>query len=231
MDETLPHGTLNGEGGLTMALDLTYNIRQLLFPYDLTPKDVEIRQLDDMDEWYIIRAKEGNCYWLNDVKEPLWIEKVCTPEKGIVEFTIQKKFPQWRFNQGEDDNFMKDVCEYFNQLFNGHSIFGTGFRMKEEHTYDKVDTSYMKYSSEGDELGIVERESDVYIGTTWTLDAPTTEGEEGYTILSEEMKDFILRKLESIFNEKGAYCRENPMEPQTKAFGDLFHYEFIISNF
>ena len=77
--------------------------------------------------------------------------------------------------------------------------------MKQKPFFDKVDTSYMAYNEEGDEMGMVERESDAYIGSTFTLDCPTHGDEEGYTsAISEDMKDFILRKLEAIFKTRKA---------------------------
>ena len=218
-----------------MKLDLTYNIRRLLSPLKCDPsyrkEDLEICALDDLDERYTIKAKEGDCEWLNGVRYPLQFEKISSPEKGFIEIIVRKAFPQYPFFDRDGDEFAKDVSEYFTNLFNGNSIFGTAFRMKEDFIFDKADTSYMKYSSEGDELGWVQRESDVYIGSIWTLDAPTIGDEEGYAYINEDIKDFILRKLEAIFHMKGAYCRETPREPKEKALDDLFHYEFIISNF
>lgn len=220
-----------------MALDLTYSIRKILSPSnewtsDLDTKEFEIRPCDDLDECYIIRTKVGYAYWMNYLtnNNGITIEEVTSPEKDIIEVKIKKNCPVYLYDYDEDsEKFLKDVAEYFTDLFNGHSFFGTAFKMTEHHTIDKADTSYMAHNSEGDEIGWVERESDVYIGTTFTLSGPVVGEEKGYTIFSDDMKAFILRKLEAIFDEKGAYCRETPYKD--KAFGEMYHYEFRISNF
>lgn len=215
-------------------MDLTYNIRKHISPFandpDYGTRDLEIRALDDLDERYIVRMKDGDGMWLNYVKAPLCIERICSPEKGIIEVTLLKEYPKY---QGSEDGekFLQEVADYFTDLFGGRSIFGLSFRMRENPTFDKADTSYMKYNDEGDEMGWVERESDVYIGSTFILDGPTYGDEEGYTSINEDMKAFILRKLEAIFNEKGAYCKERPCEKPDPLHEGLFHYEFRISNF
>ena len=218
-----------------MAFDLTYSIRKILSPsgdWMIDTKDFDVRACDDIDEYYIIRTKVGYAYWMNSLtnNNGITIEENTSPEKDIIEVKVKKNCPVYRGDYNEDsEKFLKDVAEYFTDLFNGHSIFGTAFRMMEHHTFDKADTSYMEYNSEGDEIGWVERESDVYIGTTFTLSGPVVEEEKGYTTFSEEKKDFILRKLETIFGEKGAYCDAEVHED--KALGELYYYEFRISNF
>lgn len=216
-------------------MDLTYNIRKLISPianeHEYATRDLEVRALDDLDERYVIKMKDGDGMWLNFVKAPLWIERVCSPEKGIIEVTVQKEYPKYQ-GCGDVEKFQKEVTDYFNVLFGGSSIFGTCFRMREKPFFDKVDTSYMSYNEEGDEMGMVERESDAYIGSTFILDGPTHCDEECYTsAISEDMKDFILRKLEAIFNKKGAYCREIPCKNPDSLHEGLLHYEFIISDF
>ena len=101
--------------------------------------------------------------------------------------------------------------------------------MREEPTIDQATTCEMIYTDEGDEIGLEERDVDVYIGSTFILDGPTHGDEEGYTVFSEDMKAFILRKLEAIFDKKGAYCRETSHEHE--AFGIFFHYWYVIKNF
>lgn len=220
-----------------MALNLTYSIRKILCPYvngwpELDTKDFEIHPCDDLDECYIIRHKVGSANWMNYLTDSngITIEEITSPEKDIIEVKVRKHCPSYQHDYTEDpEKFLKDVAEYFSELFNGHSICGSAFRMTEHHTFDKADTSYMEYNSEGDEIGWVERESDVYIGTTFTLDGPTFGEAEGYDFFSEEKKEFILRKLEAIFGEKGAYCHQDADD--TSFLGELFHYEFYISNF
>ena len=218
-----------------MALDLTYNIRKQISPIANDPaigtKELEIQALDDLDERYLIRTKDSDGMWLNFLNSPLWVEKLCSPEKGVIEVTVRKDYPKYRGCE-DSEKFLKDVEAYFTDLFNGHSVFGTAFRMTERHTFDKADTSYMAHNSEGDEIGWVERESDVYIGTTFTLSGPVSGEEKGYTTFSEDMKAFILRKLEAIFGEKGAYCKEEQFpENDNPVVGETFHYQFKISNF
>lgn len=215
-------------------MDLTYNIRELISPIandaKYGTKELEIRALDDLDERYLIRTKDSDGMWLNFLKSPLWVEKLCSPEKGVIEVTVRKDYPKYR-GCVDVEKFQKDVEAYFTDLFGGHSIFGTSFRMREQPFMDKATTSRMITNDEGDEIGWEERDVDVYIGSTFTLDAPTYGEEEGYTSINEDMKTFILRKLEAIFDEKGAYCHERPYEKPDPLHEGLFHYEFIISNF
>ena len=223
-----------------MALDLTYSIRKILSPSNdwtsgLDTKEFEIRPCDDLDEYYTIRTKEGDAWWVNSLanNKAITIEEITCPEKGVIQVLVKKECPDYNNDYTEDsEKFLKDVAEYFTDLFNGHSVFGTAFRMTERHTFDKADTSYMAHNSEGDEIGWVERESDVYIGTTFTLSGPVSGEEKGYTTFSEDMKAFILRKLEAIFGEKGAYCKEEQFpENDNPIVGETFHYQFKISNF
>ena len=216
-----------------MALDLTYNIRKHISPIANDPaigtKELEIQALDDLDERYLIRTKDSDGMWLNFVKSPLWIEHICSPEKGIIEVTVRKDYPKYRGCEDEE-KFLKDVAAYFTDVFGGDSIFGTSFRMRGKHTFDKATSERMVTNSEGDEIGWESYDVDVYIGTTFTLDGPTYGDEESYsTGIDEDKKAFILRKLEAIFDEKGAYCREIPHIHSV--FGECFHYEFKISNF
>lgn len=215
-------------------MDLTYNIRELISPIandaEYGTKELEIRALDNLDERYLIRTKDSDGMWLNFLKSPLWVEKLCSPEKGVIEVTVRKDYPKYRGCEDEE-KFMEDVEAYFSNLFRGRSIFGTPFRIREQPFMDKATNSTMITTDEGDEIGWEEHDVDVYIGSTFTLDCPTYGDEEGYTSISEDMKAFILRKLEAIFNEKGAYCRERPCEKPDQLHEGLFHYEFRISNF
>ena len=215
-----------------MALDLTYNIRRMISPIgndaEYGIKELEIRALDDLDERYLIRAKDSDGMWLNFLKAPLWIEKLCSPEKGVIEVTVRKGYPKYR---GCEDNekFLKDVEAYFTDLFGGRSIFGTSFRMREEPVTTTVTDSRLITTDEGDEIGREYYDVDCYVGSTFALDGPVSGEEKGYTTFSEAKKAFIIRKLEAIFDEKGAYCRETPYKD--KAFGEMYHYEFRISKF
>lgn len=213
-------------------MDFTYNIRALISPsgheLDYGKEELEIHAQDDLDERYLIRTKESDGMWLNFLKSPLWVQKLSSPEKGVIEVTVRKDYPKYR--DCEDiEKFLKDVESYFTDLFHGRSIFGTSFRMREERTIDQATTCEMIYTDEGDEIGLEERDVDVYIGSTFILDGPTHGDEEGYTAFSEDMKAFILSKLEAIFDKKGAYCWETSHE--NEAFGILFHYEFKIKIF
>ena len=213
-------------------MDLTYNIRRMISPIgndaEIGTKELEIRALDDLDERYIIRTKDSDGMWLNFLRYPLWVEKLCSPEKGVIEVTVRKDYPKYRGCE-DGEKFQKDVEAYFTDVFGGRSIFGTSFRMREEPTIDQTTTSRMITADEGDEIGWEERDVDVYIGSTFILDGPTHGDEEGYATLNEDMKAFILRKLEAIFDEKGAYCKEIPYKDSV--FGECYHYEFKISNF
>lgn len=212
-------------------MDLTYNIRRKISPIandvEYGTKELEIQALDDLDERYLIRTNDSDGMWLNYLNPPLWIEKLCSPEKGIIEVTVRKDHPKYRGCEDEE-NFLKDVADYFTDLFCGG--VGFGFRMTEKPTMDKVTTQRMLYTDEGDEIGWEERDADVYIGTTFILDTPTCGDEEFYiTGIDPEIKAFILCKLEAIFDEKGAYCKETAhIDP---VFGECYHYEFRISNF
>ena len=216
-----------------MALDLTYNIRRMISPIgnaaEIGTKELEIRALDDLDERYLIRTKDSDGRWLNFVKSPLWIEHICSPEKGIIEVTVRKEYPKYR---GCEDNekFLKDVEAYFTDLFGGLSIFGTSFRMREEPFMTTATDYRLITTDEGDEIGWEYYDIDCYVGSTFTLDGPTHGDEESYSSAwDEDKKAFIIRKLEAIFDEKGAYCRETPYKD--KYFGEMYHYEFRISNF
>lgn len=58
----------------------------------------------------------------------------------------------------------------------------------------------MSHNDEGDELGWVTRESKTYIGSSFTF---ATENYMYDPTKFEESRDFILRKLEDIFCNKG----------------------------
>lgn len=210
-------------------MDLTYNIRRLISPIandaEYGTKGLEIQALDDLDERYLIRTKDSDGMWLNFLKSPLWVEKLCSPEKGVNEVTVRKDYPKYRGCEDEE-KFLKEVADYFTDLFCG----GFGFRMRENPTMDRATTQRMLYTDEGDEIGWEERDVDVYIGSTFTLDGPTHGDEESYTTgIDPDMKAFILRKLEAIFDEKGAYCKD--ISHKDSVFGECYHYEFKISNF
>lgn len=215
-----------------MTMDLTYNIRRMISPIgndaEIGTKELEIRALDNLDERYIIRTKDSDGMWLNFLNSPLWVEKLCSPEKGVIEVTVRKDYPKYRGCE-DSEKFLKDVEAYFTDVFGGRSIFGTSFRMREEPIMDKATTSRMITTDEGDEIGWEEHDVDVYVGSTFILDGPTHGDEESYTTLDEDKKAFILRKLEAIFDEKGAYCKEIPFKDSV--FGECYHYEFRISNF
>ena len=213
-------------------MDLTYNIRRMISPIgndaEIGTKELEIRALDNLDERYIIRTKDSDGMWLNFLNSPLWVEKLCSPEKGVIEVTVRKDYPKYRGCE-DSEKFLKDVEAYFTDVFGGRSIFGTSFRMREEPIMDKATTSRMITTDEGDEIGWEEHDVDVCVGSTFILDGPTHGDEESYTTLDEDKKAFIIRKLEAIFDEKGAYCKEIPFKDSV--FGECYHYEFRISNF
>lgn len=215
-----------------MTMDLTYNIRRMISPIgndaEIGTKELEIRALDNLDERYIIRTKDSDGMWLNFLNSPLWVEKLCSPEKGVIEVTVRKDYPKYRGCE-DSEKFLKDVEAYFTDVFGGRSIFGTSFRMREEPIMDKATTSRMITTDEGDEIGWEEHDVDVCVGSTFILDGPTHGDEESYTTLDEDKKAFIIRKLEAIFDEKGAYCKEIPFKDSV--FGECYHYEFRISNF
>ena len=215
-----------------MTMDLTYNIRRMISPIgndaEIGTKELEIRALDNLDERYIIRTKDSDGMWLNFLNSPLWVEKLCSPEKGVIEVTVRKDYPKYRGCE-DSEKFLKDVEAYFTDVFGGRSIFGTSFRMREEPIMDKATTTRMITTDECDDIGSEERDVDVYVGSTFILDGPTHGDEESYTTLDEDKKAFIIRKLEAIFDEKGAYCKEIPFKDSV--FGECYHYEFRISNF
>ncbi len=206
-----------------MPLDLTYTIRKILTGGDWTAgldgKKYEIRACDDLDEHYIIRTTDGDAQWMNNlIGSDIRIEEISAGGYRFIEVKVKKNCPD--YNHTDSDDFLKNVAKYFS-----NTLPDMGFRMTENHLTDKVDTSYMAHNSEGDEIGWVEQESEAYIGTTYILDGPTFGKEKFYTDLPEEWKAFILRKLEAIFDMKGAWCEEEEGPRGTK------HYEFKIKNY
>lgn len=192
-------------------MDLTYNIiRRLIYPNYDEDEELDIRALDDLDERYLIRTKDSNGYWLNYLKYPLRVEKLCSPKKGVIEVTVRKDYPRIDDTKYEDDDeFMKDVEAYFTELDFQH------FRMKQY-----IDIAKLVGRDDDDEV-------DCCVGSTFVLDGPTYDNEEGYnSAWDEEKKTFFRRKLEAIFNKKGASCREIPNKEDD--FGKTYHYEFSI---
>ena len=214
-------------------MDLTYNIRRLISPIandaEIGTKELEIYALDNLDERYLIRTKDSDGMWLNFLKAPLWVEKLCSPEKGVIEVTVRKDYPKYRGCEDEE-KFLKDVEAYFTDVFGGRSIFGTSFRMREEPLITQATNTRLITTDEGDEIGWEDYDVDCYVGSTFILDGPTYGDKESYsTGWDEDEKAFILRKLEVIFDEKGAYCNEIPHKDSF--LGECYHYEFKISNF
>lgn len=198
-------------------MDLTYNIRRLISPIadvECGTKELEIRALDDLDERYLIRTKDGDGIWLNCVKSPLCFEKLCSPEKGVIEVTVRKNYPKYR-RWLDHKKFLKDVEAYFM-----HAC-GDYLRMTEERETTKSTCSRLITNDEGDEIGWEYYDVDDYVGSAFILDSL------GYSrAWGEDKKTFILRKLEAIFNQNGAFC--NVKTKEFKILGEMYRYEFCI---
>ena len=194
---------------------LAENIRGLLntcpawsHEMDSTVARLQICPCDNLDKTYSVKCKDGGiALWLNMVRDPLQFERISAPDKGVIEVTLTKRSPNWSNSEGSEDEFKREVTNYFNRVFRADAIFGhiAAFKMKTDY-----------------------RQFDDYIRTTWTLYT------DGSAYLDEDMKSFILRKLESIFEVKGARCNEIPDEDNEnphllELFGPRFIYEFDIS--
>ena len=198
-------------------MDLKYNIRRLISPIadvECGTKELEIRALDDLDERYLIRTKDGDGNWLNFLKSPLSVEKLCSPEKGVVEVTVRKEYPKYR-RWLDHKKFRKDVEAYFT-----HAC-GRYFIMTEKVETYKSTCSRLITNDEGDEIGWEHYDVDEYDGSIFTLDCL-----DYSRAWEEDEKTFILRKLEAIFNRKGACC--NVQTEKFKFIGELYHYKFCI---
>jgi len=216
-----------------MALDFTYNIRKRISPIANDPevgtRGIEIHALDNLDEHYLIRTKDSDGMWMNFLKSPLWVEHLYSPEKGVIEVTVRKNYPKYHDCEDEEQ-FLKDVAAYFTDLFGGGGIFTPSFRMRVEPVMDEVTTAIMKHNDEGDEIGWEEHDVNVCVGAVYTLYGPTDGDALAYSIFDEDRKAFILRKLEAIFDKKGAYCHEIPCK-ELFLGEQHFHYEFTISDY
>ncbi len=203
-----------------MLLDFTDRLRWLIRNscIDICELQFDIKACDDLDKLYSVRITDGQVPWIEHLsREGYQLEDIYAPEEGIIDVRVRKRCPE--YNSSTPENFKKEIESYFN------SIAPFKFRFTEEIVTEKVDTSFMAHNSEGDEIGWVERESDAYVGTVFSLEYPIVAGEPFLTELSDENTAFILRKLEDIFKIKGAWFR------RTGDNGVLWHYEFRLATF
>lgn len=193
-----------------MALDLRYNIKRCLSGDGWSSELDEmydIRQCDDLDEEYIIRLREGYAGWISCFRNSrFFIEEITSPEKGFLEVKLRKWQPIYTDEKTRDE-FLEEVADYFTDTFYLDYFFPASFRMTEEPILRMEDGEYVCH------------------GTVLTLDGPVSGEDESYMIFSEEMKAFILRKLEAIFETKGAKCYEK--SDGNKKFPH-YHYSFKL---
>lgn len=218
-----------------MAIDLTDNIKSILYPYGFETADkIEIIACDDLDNEYIIRAKDGYASWLDAVaanRDKLSIESVAAPERGVIEVKVKKICPSlFRAPHLDNypDDFLKGVEEYFGDLFRGLHFNISDFRCREKPTTEMVDASYVAHNDEGDEMGWVEAESEAYVGSTFYLDGPMSGEEEMYCRMSEELQEFISRKFASFFGKKRAACEVKEKKWCHDEDAVFHHYTFSV---
>lgn len=150
---------------------------------------------DDIDRSYVIVLQRDYTPPIDEWKKRnICITSIKAPIAGVVQIGVVKVVPRPYPYVVDMDRWFLELREYFKQTI------GCDFHIEEHPLFDTVDTSYMAHNDEGDELGWVTRESKTYIGSSFTF---ATENYMYDPTKFEESRDFILRKLENIFGNKG----------------------------
>lgn len=173
---------------------------------------------DDLDRSYVIVLQRDYTPPIDEWKcRQICITSIKAPIGGVVQIGVVKVVPRSYAYVLDMDRWFQELRGYFKQTI------GTDFHIEEHPLFDTVDTSYMAHNDEGDELGWVTRESKAYIGSTFTFE---TEHYMYDPTKFEESRDFVLRKLEDIFGNKGKARFEKVPKDNDRSI-----YRFKISIF
>ncbi len=176
---------------------------------------------DDLDKSYVIVLQHDFTPPIDEWKKRnICITSIKAPIAGVVQIGVVKMWPTPYALAGCTSTcqpWFQELREYFKKTI------GTDFNIWENPLFDTVDTSHMKYSDEGDELGWVQEESNAYIGSTFHFE---TEHYMYDSTKFEESRDFVLRKLEDIFGNKYKARFKKVQKDNDRSI-----YRFTISTF